>query len=496
MTNPEYRLSKSLLNKVRNKKLQIDFGTLTENGWFSAAPADLSVNRAIRSNNAGALNITNWQKNRPGYAGYTDADAVGNRTTIYQTPEHGVSAWYHLISKIYGFETSGQFDVGTLARKYAGSSAPESAIQAYIDGWSRWHSGALDADTVIHLNSNEELVEFAKALFAHEAAAVTPLHDDQITTGIELERRTAMTMRHLAMQRERLSVREMLLSAHEENQLELMYESGFEQEVLDFGGRVLAEPSSHTLSEWLYVYSLLSDLSLEGPATITYELLNQHRDLFEAIAKDLDPDVLFAAEDFIAAIESRPLSFGQMEAASRAAETTAVGGELRALTRALPLLATFNITQESTDSRVVRYTGELVVHDANGNIAGSYSATTGGFVASYKRKNGPTPPGYFIVSNYRKRTESWATRQDIGFTFDIDEVVHTGTRSAFRIHPDGAPPGTHGCVGLVEDAARLKDCRDRLRANLAAVGEFRLLVRYGAGDRLLAGDIERAGIHA
>ncbi|MGO8557565.1 hypothetical protein ACC724_37925, partial [Rhizobium ruizarguesonis] len=66
--------STHLVHSIYNRKLALNFGTLTKKGWFSAAPNDSSINRAIRTNNPGALNISNWQKQRPGYVGYTDPD--------------------------------------------------------------------------------------------------------------------------------------------------------------------------------------------------------------------------------------------------------------------------------------------------------------------------------------------------------------------------------------------------------------------------------------
>jgi hypothetical protein len=83
---------------------------------------------------------------------------------------------------------SGHFDVNSVARKYAGKDAKPKEVQAYIDGWSHWSNGALRPDTVIHITNDQELLVFAKAVFAHEAAAVSPVHDDQIIFGFQLER--------------------------------------------------------------------------------------------------------------------------------------------------------------------------------------------------------------------------------------------------------------------------------------------------------------------
>jgi D-alanyl-D-alanine carboxypeptidase len=138
---------------VYNRKRRIWLGTLIDEGWFSASPDDESVNRAIRTNNPGALNISTWQRKRSGYVGQTRLDGAGNITTIYQTPEYGVAAWFFLLSNRYGFCASGFFDLTSLAKKYAGPHATPAQVRAYTDGWRKWSNGALQPDTVIHLAS-------------------------------------------------------------------------------------------------------------------------------------------------------------------------------------------------------------------------------------------------------------------------------------------------------------------------------------------------------
>lgn len=180
-----------LATSVYNKRRKVRFGTLVKNGWFSATPDDSDIGRAIRTNNPGALNISTWQRSRPGFVGQTPADTAGNVTSIYQTPEQGIAAWYFLLFNRYGFGKAGQFDLASLARKYAGQNASPAEVRAYTDGWSKWSNGILQPDTVVHFAIDEELLEFAKAEFAHEAGAVSPLHDDQILYGFALERQAA-----------------------------------------------------------------------------------------------------------------------------------------------------------------------------------------------------------------------------------------------------------------------------------------------------------------
>lgn len=178
--------SKATMKGVWNRSFSVAFDSLLAAGWFSAAPNDTSVNRAIRTNNPGALNISNWQKSRPGYVGITPADGGGNRTTIYRTPEHGVGAWYHLLARVYRFDRTGHFTLTELASAYAGGD--EKAAKIYLEGWRLWSGGALKDDTVTHLDDDAELVTLAKAMFGHEAAQRSPLHDDQIAWAIDQER--------------------------------------------------------------------------------------------------------------------------------------------------------------------------------------------------------------------------------------------------------------------------------------------------------------------
>ncbi|NKK01228.1 hypothetical protein GFL63_20970 [Rhizobium leguminosarum bv. viciae] len=182
--------AKATMKGVWNRALSVTFDSLLVNGWFSAAPNDVSVNRAIRTNNPGALNISKWQKSRPGYIGITPADSNGNRTTIYRTPEHGVGAWYHLLAVVYGFGVTGRFALAELASLYAGGNT--KAAKTYIKGWGLWSGGLLKDDTVTHLNDDNELLTLAKAMFAHEAAQRSPLHDEQITWAIDQERAGAL----------------------------------------------------------------------------------------------------------------------------------------------------------------------------------------------------------------------------------------------------------------------------------------------------------------
>ena len=97
-----------------NDNYKANFRSLVPGGFFSSDPDDLSAKRSIRTNNPGALNISTWQKQFPGYVGVTQADAAGNVTTIYVTPENGVGAWYYLLTDRYQFGDGGSLTLKEL----------------------------------------------------------------------------------------------------------------------------------------------------------------------------------------------------------------------------------------------------------------------------------------------------------------------------------------------------------------------------------------------
>jgi hypothetical protein len=166
-----------------------NYRSLTPNGFFSNHPGDMTVKRSIRTNNPGALNISNWQKIFPGYVGVTQPDNAGNVTTIYVTPEHGAAAWYNLLTDRYGYGEDGSFKLVDLAKRYAGANdANDPAVKSYVKGWRKWSANALDTDTLIHLDKDVEVLLLARSMFCHEMGGQSPLHDDQIVKAVQLKR--------------------------------------------------------------------------------------------------------------------------------------------------------------------------------------------------------------------------------------------------------------------------------------------------------------------
>lgn len=132
--------------------------------------------------------------------------------------------------------------------------------------------------------------------------------------------------------------------------------------------------------------------------------------------------------------------------------------------------------------------GILSLITDDGMVIASMEANTGGFVSSFTRHNGPIPPGSYRIDNYRspRNDEGAAMRYfDVSFSFSLEPLDNTNVynRIGLDIHPDGPPPGTHGCIGLVaQSAAELKQFRDLLRAHTSNGSHLNVNVTYTAAS--------------
>lgn len=166
------------------------FRSLVAGGFFSSDPTDTHVKRSIRTNNPGALNISKWQKTFPGFYGVTPPDGAGNVTSIYNTPEHGIAAWFHLLTVRYGYdEINPTPPLAKIARRYAGvNSDDDPAVKGYVKGWRKFSGNQLDKDSTILLSDDSQVLVLAHGMFGHEIGSATPLHDDQILEALRLKR--------------------------------------------------------------------------------------------------------------------------------------------------------------------------------------------------------------------------------------------------------------------------------------------------------------------
>jgi hypothetical protein len=170
------------------------FTALVYGGYFSSDPDTYDKNnpntlRAIRTNNAGAINDLDWQHSRPGYVCKTVPDSAGNKTAIYSSPEYGVASWYTLLADRYNFaRTGGAFTITQLAQKYAGADAGQAAINSYIDGWCKLADTPFDPQSTIHLLDDDEMLNLARGMFRHESSGIVRITGDQILFGIRKQR--------------------------------------------------------------------------------------------------------------------------------------------------------------------------------------------------------------------------------------------------------------------------------------------------------------------
>lgn len=151
-------------------------------GFYSTTPMDAASGPvAIRMNNPGAVNGAAWEREYPGYV--TEVETTpGNRSTVFETPEHGVAVWYELMRR---YRSSGAKTVADIIWKYGGGQS--NYATTYLDDVVKRTGLSKDAEVLL-VGADPTLLKFAKAMFRHEAGRDTPLSDQQILYGFELAR--------------------------------------------------------------------------------------------------------------------------------------------------------------------------------------------------------------------------------------------------------------------------------------------------------------------
>jgi peptidoglycan hydrolase-like protein with peptidoglycan-binding domain len=115
-------------------------------------------------------------------------------------------------------------------------------------------------------------------------------------------------------------------------------------------------------------------------------------------------------------------------------------------------------------------TGTITV---NGN---TYQFNTGG------PNHFSVPEGtYRVTTHYDTRSEPEFSRDGVGFSFLMEDPNRPGSdsfydaragrdRTNLRLHPDGGGVGTAGCIGIVGDAATMRQFREDLNAEIRRNG--------------------------
>jgi RHS repeat-associated protein len=119
---------------------------------------------------------------------------------------------------------------------------------------------------------------------------------------------------------------------------------------------------------------------------------------------------------------------------------------------------------------------------ANGQLVLSSVYSNGKAISNYTWEaisgpwgNGSLENGRYTVNNLRdNRTGSYANF-GVGFSFDINPLFSTG-RFDLRVHPDGGPFGTLGCIGLTGNANELRKAKQKLNSLITKYGHINLNV--------------------
>jgi hypothetical protein len=235
-------------------------------------------------------------------------------------------------------------------------------------------------------------------------------------------------------------------------------------------------PTQENIRDWLTVFARLSALSIEGPAETTVALLNEDRGQFEAAERTLAPEDQNVVAAFVDSLDAKDLTLNDLAAESAALAEPQI--EPPPSAPLPPTLGQFVISQSFDGSRVRLYQGTFSVTDRNGASLGTFQARTGGFVADFKTHNGPTPPGLYKIATTLPGIAGM-TLNGVTFCFLLAPVGRTNVfgRSGLCIHPDGPPPGTHGCIGINEDADNLRRCSQAL-SSLDSGGPVGISVAY------------------
>jgi hypothetical protein len=247
-----------------------------------------------------------------------------------------------------------------------------------------------------------------------------------------------------------------------------------------------AEHDTESLVQWLYVQSFTLGFAVEGITEVTYEIRQQFpRELEKAMAS-LPPEQQVRIQWLLREFEGQenlPAEIVEREARFTSNRVNLIARALndtpRSITRILGEFAGTDTFQSSRHFPVIHGTFRIFALD--GNELGSYVVNTGGGASNYRTTNGPVPPGTYRVSNHRPgRTTLGMVLEGVGYSFDVDPTDGTQVfgRSLFRIHPDGNPLGTNGCLGVRESADRLRECENHIANLLSESGSFKISINY------------------
>ena len=119
----------------------------------------------------------------------------------------------------------------------------------------------------------------------------------------------------------------------------------------------------------------------------------------------------------------------------------------------------------------------------NGKLLSSYQINSGGYKMADSKVAGkevPLFPGKYSVDNLREDRGGLMRRDGVGFSLDVKPKFSQERgkeQTLIRIHPDGGERGTHACVGICENANKLRAFVDRIKDYFKTHKDIELRVR-------------------
>lgn len=247
------------------------------------------------------------------------------------------------------------------------------------------------------------------------------------------------------------------------------------------------QPGAEAIAQWLQIQAAAFGFALEGITEVTYKLSRELPGPLREATSTLPDEQRIRIEQLLNEFqggENQPREIIERDEARRGRESDAIAERLESnppsVTGVFGAFVGSGTTTSSRGFPVVRGTFTLFAPD--GSASDAFAVNTGGGARTFRTTNGPVPPGLYRVSNHRpRRTTAGMVLHDIGYSFDLDPTDGTQVfgRSLFRIHPDGNPTGTNGCLGVRESAERLRQCETRLVELLRENNRgFKVAVRF------------------
>jgi hypothetical protein len=246
---------------------------------------------------------------------------------------------------------------------------------------------------------------------------------------------------------------------------------------------VRRNPDAATVGQWLKLQAAAVGLAVEEVSEVTSELQSAHPDVLAAAAADLADGPRQRLELLLSELRGEETLPAEMAARADEREQLVAEGVAPGGGGAQPaanIFGEFVRQRTNTSSRGFPIEqGRLRIFAADGSLAGDFLCNSGGGASSFRRTNGPVPPGTYRISNHRpNRTTAGMVLSGVGYSFDVDPTGGTDVfgRSLFRIHPDGNNEGTNGCLGVRESVADLRSCERAIVRLLEGIGAFKIVV--------------------